>query len=229
MRAWLIGVALLVAAGVTASTRSTDTAEAALQRFLSADETPLTAFTALRRLEARNDHFNANAWMEVRTEGDADGFRYTIVGEGGSGYIRSKVFMPALETEREMWGRPTRGAFTPANYRFEDRGEDPDGLLMIGVTPRRKELVLVNGSILLRPEDSDLVRVEGTLAKTPSFWTRRVEIVRHYERVAGVRVPVRLESIAHILIAGRSTMTMAYQYESVNGVPVTPRPVPASH
>jgi hypothetical protein len=171
-------------------------------------------------MEARNEHFGADAWMEVRTEADADGFRYEILNEGGSGYIRSKVFLPALETEQEMWGGANRGAFTAANYTFAEPSADAEGLVSVAVKPKRKDVLLVNGSILLRPEDSDLIRVRGMLSKTPSFWTRRVEIVREYARIGGVRLPVRLESIAHILVAGKSTMTMTYEYESVNGVPV---------
>ena len=59
----------------------------------------------------------------------------------------------------------------------------------------------------------------------PSFWTRRVEIVRRYERIAGVRVPVSIESVASVLIAGRSTFKMTYQYETINGQHVgDPRP-----
>jgi hypothetical protein len=52
--------------------------------------------------------------------------------------------------------------------------------------------------------------------KSPSFWTRRVEIVRWFRRVAGVRLPVAVESTANVLIAGRSTFRMDYAYESVN-------------
>ena len=69
--------------------------------------------------------------------------------------------------------------------------------------------------------EADLVRVEGRLAKSPSFWARRVDIVRRYGRVAGVRVPLSVESTAHVRIAGPSAMTMTYQYEMVNGRPVT--------
>lgn len=155
--------------------------------------------------------------MHVWTEADASGFRYEIAGTGGSRYVRDRLFMPALETERVMWGAGNRGAITPDNYLFEDRGADSTGLARIGVKPRRKDVLLVNGSIFLRPEDGDLVRIEGSLSKTPSFWTRRVEIVRRYERIAGARVPVEFESVASILIAGRSTFTMTYEYESVNG------------
>jgi hypothetical protein len=59
------------------------------------------------------------------------------------------------------------------------------------------------------------------MAKNPSFWTTRVDVVRWYERIAGVRVPVRLDSTAHIRFAGESTLSMIYKYEMVNGVEVT--------
>ena len=52
------------------------------------------------------------------------------------------------------------------------------------------------------------------------MWTRRVEIVRSFQRVAGIRVPIALESVATLFIAGRSTFRMTYEYEIVNGVSI---------
>ena len=130
--------------------------------------------------------------------------------------------MTALETERLMWasGAPDRAAINPDNYTFEDRGLEPGGLAGVGVKPRRKDLLLVDGSIFLRPTDGDLVKLQGSLSKSPSFWTREVEIVRRYERVAGVRLPVAFESVANVFLAGRSTFTMIYTYQMVNGQPI---------
>ena len=175
-------------------------------------------YRALRRLEARNDHFDSGARMEVWTEGDPSGFHYTVVSEEGSEYIRNRVFRQTLDTERTMWrsGAPDRAALTPANYVFADRGAQPDGLLSLSVKPRRKDVMLVDGAIFLSPSDGDLVRLEGKLSKAPSFWTRHVDIIRWYKRFAGVRMPVVLESTANVLIAGRSTFRMSYEYESVN-------------
>ena len=118
-----------------------------------------------------------------------------------------------------MWGvgNPDEGALTPANYVFEDRGAQPDGLASLAMKPRRKGVLLVDGSIFLNPEDGELVRMEGQLTKTPSFWTRRVEIVRWYQRIAGFRMPTALESVANVRIAGISTFRMTYEYESING------------
>lgn len=191
-----------------------------LQRFLALDDPSLSAVRALRHLEAHNDHFDSSAWMEVWTDADSTrGFRYLVVAEGGSDYIRSHVLRAALDTEREMWatGAADRAALTPENYVFEEGGAQPDGLRSLLVKPRRKDVLLVNGSIFLDPQNCDLVRLEGRLAKSPSFWTRHVEIVRWFGRFAGVRMPVAVESAATVLVAGRSTFRMTYEYEMING------------
>jgi hypothetical protein len=191
-----------------------------LERFLSLTEPAIVEYRAMRHLEAQNDRFNSSAWMDVWTETSRDGmFSYRVVGQGGSSYIRSHIFLPALEGERQMCAasEPLRGAVTADNYVFEDRREEKDGLAWLLVKPRRKDVVLVEGSIFLNPDDGDLVRVEGRLARTPSRWTRRIDIVRSYRRLAGVRMPVALESVATLLIAGRSTFRMTYDYETVNG------------
>ena len=209
--------ALLVAQAVAAGRDAP--APPVLQRFLALDDPTPLQVRALRHLEARNDKFEKSAWMDVWTEGDANGFRYQVVCEDGSDYIRSKVFRASLETERQMWapGTPDQGALTPANYVFEDRGAQPDGLASLAVKPRRKNLLLVDGSIFLNPDDGELVRMEGQLSKTPSFWTRRVEIVRWYQRIAGFRMPTALESVANVRIAGVSTFRMTYDYATING------------
>jgi hypothetical protein len=199
-----------------------------LQRFLARSEEPPVEYRALRRLEANNPKFNQSAWMTAWTEYDqVNGFRFTIVAEGGSGYIRSKVLRAALEGEQKMWAdrEPQKASFTSDNYTFDAGGPSSDGLAAVTVKPRRKDILLVDGSIFVQPSDGDLARIEGRLSKTPSFWTRRVDVVRRYQRIAGVRVPVSIESVAHVLVAGRSTFKMTYEYETINGQHVgSPQP-----
>jgi hypothetical protein len=211
--------ALLIVHGSAAGEARSAQSPSILERFLALDDPAPSQYRALRHLEANNDHFEKNAWMDVWTQGDATGFSYQIVAEEGSDYIRSRVFHATLETERKVWasGAPDRAGFTPENYSFEDRGAHSDGLVSLGVKPRRKDMLLVNGAIFLRPDDGELMRIEGELAKTPSYWTRRVQIVRHYQRFLGVRMPVALETTAAVRIAGESTFRMVYEYESING------------
>jgi hypothetical protein len=192
----------------------------ALQRFLARGEEPTVEYRALRRLEAHNPHFHQSAWMTAWTEYDhAGGFRFTIVSESGSTYIRSKVLRAALEGEQKIWANhePQKASFTHENYEFGGAAPGADGLTEVDVKPRRKDVLLVEGAIFVQPSDGDLARIEGRLSKAPSFWTRRVDVVRRYERLGGVRVPVSIESVAHVLIAGRSTFKMTYEYETING------------
>lgn len=191
-----------------------------VQQFLQRDEPKIVRYSAARRLEARNERFKAAGWLEACTELSPDrGFHYRVTAEGGSGLIRGRVLKKALETEREAWakGEIEQSAIGPQNYEFQPAVDGEGELAKVAVTPRRKSRMLVDGAIFLARSDADLVRVEGKLASNPSFWTRRVEVARRYERIAGVRVPVTLESVAHVRIVGRSSFRMTYRYLSVNG------------
>jgi hypothetical protein len=198
----------------------TQNAATPLQRFLARGDEPTVEYRALRRLEAANTKFNQRAWMTAWTEYDhVRGFRYQVVDEGGSGYIRTHVLRAALDGEQKIWSNhePQKASLTSDNYTFDNDVADSGGLAAVGVKPKRKDVLLVEGAIFVQPADGDLARIEGKLSKAPSFWTRRVDVVRRYERVGGVRVPVSIESVAHVLIAGRSTFKMTYEYETING------------
>jgi len=218
--------ALLLAVALTlggAALSAQQSFPAVLERFLARTDEGPRSYRALRHMEAQNEHFGASAWMDVWTDADqAGGFRYQIAREGGSAYIRRRVFLGALEAEQKMWqqGEPKQAEVNHTNYSFADNGVDQTGLVSVTITPKRKDVLLVDGWIFVRRDDGDLVRIEGRLSKTPSFWTRHVEVVRRYARVAGVHVPVETESTAQVLIAGRSTFRMTYEYETINGMRV---------
>ena len=188
--------------------------------FISRQVEPLRQFRALRHLEATNTRFNKHGWMDVRTEMSPEGhFSFEVLAEGGSSYIRKKVLLPILEGERDIVARgdATRAALSPNNYRFAAEEPSGPGLVRLTVKPLREEMTLIDGALIVTETDAELIRVEGRLAGNPSFWTRRVDIIRRYGRVAGVRAPLGVESVAQVRIAGRSEMTMTYQYEMVNG------------
>ena len=193
----------------------------ALERFLARPNEPLHEYRATRRLEGNNERFNQHAVIEAVTELQPGGrFEYRIVSESGSDYIRDKVLRPLLETEAKVLtsGAASRSALTTENYEIAGGELAEPGLVKLFAKPRRKDVSLFEGAVYVTSDDSDLVRIEGRMAKNPSFWTTRVNLIRHYDRVAGVRVPVRLDSVAQIRFAGESTLSMVYDYESINGV-----------
>src|SRR5262245_22006208 len=59
-------------------------------RFLNRDDTALTSYVAWRRLEARNERFKVEGWMEACVSQSSGAFTYRVEREGGSGYIRNK-------------------------------------------------------------------------------------------------------------------------------------------
>ena len=197
----------------------------ALERFLARPDEPITQYRARRTLEGHNPRFKMDGAIEAITELSANGrFSYTIVSETGSDYIRDKVLRPILETEAKVLasGDPSRSALTIENYNIGGGELAEPGIVKLFAKPRRKEVSLIDGAVFITSADSDLVRVEGTMAKNPSFWTTRVNLVRRYDRIGGVRVPVRLDSTAQIRFAGESSLSMVYDYEMINGVDLTP-------
>ena len=187
--------------------------------FLSRRDPPLQSYRARRRLEAQNQRFSKEGWLEVITELTASGFTYQVVAEGGSDYVRRKVLRAALDAECDLAKTAPTNALDLKNYRFSADGFEGE-YPRIRVTPTRKDKMLVDGWLLVSPHDTDLVAVKGQLAKTPSFWTTRVDVVRRYQRLAGIRVPIELVSTANLRMAGQSTFKMSYNYETINGVAI---------
>jgi hypothetical protein len=196
------------------------TEAAALERFLADIEKPPVAYEARRRLEAASAKLNESAWLEATTRFDpAAGFTYSIVAEGGSERIRRRVLKAVLETERKSstGDQLRRGMLSHENYAFDFGGHAADGMLKIQLTPRRRDSRLVFGSALLTATSGDLVRVEGRLSKSPSFWVKWVNVSRSYSPIGGAMMAVAMESTADVRFAGTSTFSMTYDYRMVDG------------
>jgi hypothetical protein len=209
---------------VSAHNVPSDGAEPALRLFLARPAERVMQYRARRTLEGHNERFNLHASLEVNTELSSPGhFTYSIVREHGSEYIREKL-RQLLDAEAKMvrTGEPSRVAFTPDNYELSAGLIVEPGIVKLVAKPRRKDLALIDGALFVTTDEGDLVRIEGVMAKTPSFWTSKVYLVRHYDRIAGVRVPVRLDSRASIKLAGEAALSMVYDYEMVNGTVVNP-------
>ena len=217
---WVLGCTLLVAA-VSLPARAGERDNSGNARILSTQDEPLTQYRAFRRMHAKSERFNQEGWLDAWTEFDGTGFRYTIVSERGSDYVRNKVLKAVLKREQEIVADGAdKAALTEENYTFSEDAQ-ADGVRYVGLKPKRKDVMLVEGRMVLSPDGADLLRVEGRLAKNPSFWTSLVNVIRHFAKVDGVRVPVSTESVAKVKFAGQSRLEVVYEYESINGRPVS--------
>jgi hypothetical protein len=215
----LAAVLIAMVFAVHARATGRDAADHSIEQFLAQDDTQ-HPYRAVRHLKAENG--GRKGWLEAITEYSPEtGFRYEITSEGGSGYIRSKVLKALLDAEQDVIarGETARSSLALANYTFQANGIDTDGLANVLLSPRRKERVLVSGMMALNRNDGALVRLEGRLARNPSFWIKDVDIVRTYDRVGGTVVPVSLESKAQVRFLGEATLHMTYVYSEIDGRP----------
>jgi hypothetical protein len=217
----LVGL-LALAIAPTVRATAPETADHCIRRFLAQDDAQ-PRYRAIRRLEAENG--SRRGWLEAAIEyTPPTGFRYQVTAEGGSGLIRDKILRGVLDAERNAiaQGDTGRSSIALENYVFEPSGVDPDGLARVLLSPRRKDRFLVAGAMFLQPDDGALVRLQGRLAKSPSFWVKNVEIVRSYQRIRGLDLPVALESRADLRLFGPATLRMTYVYSEIDGHPVRP-------
>jgi len=218
-------VAVAVATGVANVPPSPAKNGNVLDRFLAPDDQPLVSYRATRHLEASTRGGKMTASLDVSTALDSEhGFTYEITKAEGSSIIQNKVLIKALDTEKEAAQSATsreQSALTPANYEFLEISRLTSRTVRIDVRPRRKHVMLINGHLVVESDSADLVRVEGDLSQRPSFWTRHVHVVREYDRIGGVHVPVSMKSTADVLIVGSSTFSMDYKYAEINGKPIS--------
>lgn len=180
-------------------------------------------YRAFRRLEGGLTGSSRQGWLEAWTEYvPGRGFSYEVVSEGGHEYVRNKVLRNLLDSEQDLLarGKPLRASFVSNNYAFTDGGLTENGLQKIVLTPARKSDGIIKGSLFVEPEAGSMVRLEGRLLKSPSFWIRDVDVTWKYARISGHDVPVEMTSSGHVRLLGNSTFKMVYDYVSIDGLPV---------
>jgi hypothetical protein len=193
---------------------------AAMEKYL-ARPVVVHQYSALRRLEAAGS--GQRGWLDAQTHFAADsGFIYEVTAEGGSGFIRARVLRSLLDEEQQLIARGGSAdvAISEDNYEFIPEGVNEEGFAEVRLKPRRKDRSLIIGRMLLTPDEGDLVRVVGRLARNPSFWLTRVNVVRSYERINGVPMPISLETKGQLRFLGSSELRMTYQYSHIDEQPV---------
>jgi hypothetical protein len=214
---WVVAFTFLTAACVIPLRATSSTS--LLSRFFSRSDEPLHSYRAYRMLHAVSDRFDKEAWLDAWTELHDGHFSYQVVSERGTSMVSDRVLKAMLEKEEKLVNSGDRGLaeLNDENYEFVDAGQADDGSPVVELKPRRHDVMLVDGRMVLTPDGRDLVRVEGRLSKNPSFWTTLVNVVEHFRRISGVRVPVATESVAKIRFAGTSHLDERYEYQSING------------
>lgn len=147
---------------------------------------------------------------------------FTSTSGKGSGFIRNHVFLRIMKDEehRVRANKHPDSLITPENYTLKVIGEAKIGdsdCSVISAVPKRKEMDLFEGTIWVDNQDYAIVKIAGHLAKSPSFWIKRVDFVRDYQKIDGFWLLSREEAASIVRLVGKETLTVDYRDYNVNG------------
>lgn len=198
-------------------------------------ESHLSQFSVIRTYSVQNEQGITVAQEVVMMEYRPPGIKtFTITSSKGSGFIRSHVFRRLMTREASRTGsrEDSDGFITPENYRFGLAGQAQIGgseCTVVHAIPKYRKTYLFEGYIWIDNQDFAIVKIKGHLAKSPSFWVKRVEFVRQYQKINGFFLLSREEAIADIKIYGRKILTIDYKdYNFSDATEVEPLEGPRS-
>jgi len=127
----------------------------------------------------------------------------------GDSFIKTNVIVRLLQSEVEHLQRddPALTAITPANYVFSYKGTsqlEGRSAYVYRIKPRRKRSGLFKGRIDLDPCSGSLLRAEGRLVKSPSFFVKKIDFVQDYADINSFTFPVHIHSEAQARLVGRA-------------------------
>jgi len=149
--------------------------------------------------------------------------QFTAVRYTGDGFVKSNVITRLLQSEvdhvKQDDGALT--AVTSKNYKFSYKGTNTVNARMVHVyqvKPRSKRPGLFKGHIYIDAYTGSLVRAEGGVVKSPSFFVKKIEFVQDYADVGNFTFPAHIHSEALARVIGR-TIVDIYQrdYQPVVG------------
>jgi hypothetical protein len=186
-------------------------------------ETHLDRLSVTRTYKVQNGKDKIVAEQVVVMEYAAPGTEtFTSSSEKGSKFVLHHVFRRLMEEEKQRIraDKDPDSLITPDNYTFEILGTERIGssnCSVVHAVPKHKRTDLFEGEIWIDNQDFAIVKISGQLAKSPSFWIKRVDFERNYEKIDGFWLLSREEAVSAIRIFGKETLTVDYQNYTVNG------------
>jgi hypothetical protein len=129
----------------------------------------------------------------------------------GDGFVKSNIITRLLQSEVDHLQKDDTSltALSPANYKFSYKGISEVGGRLVHVyqvKPRKKRTNLFKGRVYLEAHTGSLVRAEGSVVKSPSFFIKKIEFVQDYADIGAFTFPVHIHSEARTRLVGRAVV-----------------------
>ena len=105
---------------------------------------------------------------------------------------------------------PHSAAVNSANYDFKYMGEtvlDNQPCYLLGLNPKRKDKDLISGQAWVDKRSFLVRRIEGEVAKTPSWWLKTVQVKLAFAYLEGTWLQTNMEAVADVRFVGPHTLT----------------------
>jgi len=178
-------------------------------------ETVAGGYTGARQYDLENHLFAKHAQMIVSVACDPDGTTHFQVVSKEGWNSGNNALRQVLETESEV-SRPSMrpmSRITKDNYAFQMIGTvllNGRTAYVIDVIPKRQDVYLFQGRIWVDAEDYALARIDGQLAKTPSYWIRIVRFTLEYRKSGGFWFPCLSTSTSEVRMFGATDVTIRF-------------------
>jgi hypothetical protein len=134
---------------------------------------------------------------------------YKIIESEGSDR-GEKVVRKILEHEAAAEKlNPSPTAIVRDNYEFTDAGRqmfDAVNCYVLGLKPKREEPSLIEGKAWIDPNTFAVRKIEGKMAKSPSWWVKDVDLVVTFGEVGGVWMQTASHAVADVRVIGKYTV-----------------------
>ena len=147
---------------------------------------------------------------------------FVVTSEEGSGLVRQLALNPLIASEiKAASGKDHHdSAISPANYTLELIGEEDAGAYhcyVLQAAPKRPDKYLFAGKVWVDAQDYAVVRIEGHPAANLSFWIKRADFVREYQKVDGFWLPHKDTTVVQVRLYGKKVLTIDHRDYTVKG------------
>jgi len=196
---------------------SPELALAAYQHKSAQQAAALASYSAVTVIRAELPDTSQHGEFELQRKFEAPhSLQFTPLHFSGDGFVKSNVITRLLQSEVDHVQKddPALTAISPANYKFAYKGASNIENRMVHVfqvKPHKKRVGLFKGRLYLDAHTGALVRVEGSLVKSPSFFVKHIEFVQQFADIQSFTLPIRMHSEAKARIVGRTIVDIVHR------------------
>jgi hypothetical protein len=190
----------------------------------------LASYSATTRISAQLPDTSQHGEFELERHYSAPRtLEFKAVSFTGDGFVKSNIITRLLQSEVDHVQRDDSSltAITPANYKFSYKGTsrlDGRTVHVYQLKPRQKRVGLFKGRLYLDAYTGSLVRAEGSVVKSPSFFIKKIEFVQDYTDVGSFTLPVHIHSEAITHLVGRAIVDIYHSvYQPVGNATLATR------